>query len=443
MPRVAADTPAPSLRRRLLLVLLLAGVLIALVQVALGYRAAREETDGIFDDQMQQLALAADVALDAGHAAPSFANREQDEDFDFVLQAWDARGLLLHSGRGAALPRPGGDGFGWLHADGTRYRSFVLRRGERVLLVAQDSDARSEVAREISLGLVWPLLAALPPLLLLVALLLAWLLKPVARIEAQLATRRADDLRPIHGERLPRELAGLIGGFNALLARVAEAQAAQQRFVADAAHELRSPLAALRLQVQGLQRARDDSERAADAQRLLAGIDRATRLVEQLLQLARADAGDAAADAWLPLARLLADERQLGEPLWRARNVRIEITDALAFDGVQVPASFALVLRNLLDNAIRHTPPGGAVRVALERSGESRMLVIEDDGPGIPAEARAHLGERFHRLPGSPAGGSGLGLAIVQQVLARSGAVLHFDSAASAGLRVQVPLPER
>jgi two-component system OmpR family sensor kinase len=430
-----------SLRWRLLVLLFGAGVAIALVQGVLGYRVAREETDAIFDDQMQQLALAADAAFEAGHPAPDFAAREQDEDFDFVLQARDSAGrLLLHSGQGTPLPVVATPGFGWIVHAHTRYRTFVLQRPGRSLLVAQEAAARAELAGEISLGLVWPLLAALPPLLLLVGWWLSRLLRPLVRIEAQLAVRAADDLQPITADALPRELGGLVAGFNGLLARVATAQAAQQRFVADAAHELRSPLAALRLQVQGLQRARDADERAADAQRLLDGIDRATRLVEQLLQLARADGGQDGTGHPLPFAQLLADEVRHGEPLWRARQVRIDIDDATA-PTARIPAAFALVLRNLLDNAIRHSPAGGQVRIHAEQRPGGLRLQIEDDGPGVPAAERAGLGERFHRLPGSPTGGSGLGLAIVRQVLERLGGEVQFDAGARGGLRVDVRLP--
>lgn len=223
-----------------------------------------------------------------------------------------------------------------------------------------------------------------------------------------------------------------------------EAFDAQRCFVADAAHELRSPLAALRLQVQGLQRARDEATRELALERLLAGIDRATRLVEQLLLLARqqakASSGEPAQQvAPVDLVRaVLAD----AVALVQQRGIDLGLVQADASQMAGHPDALRILLRSLPDNAIRYTPEGGRVDVSVLLQGNALLLRVDDSGQGIAQADRTRLMDRFYRVQGSPAGGSSLGLAIVQAIAQLHGAALTLSTAPNlGGLQAQLRFP--
>lgn len=232
----------------------------------------------------------------------------------------------------------------------------------------------------------------------------------------------------------------MVRELNSLLERVRQAFEAQQHFVADAAHELRSPLTALKLQIEGLQRAGDEAARTQARSRLAAGVERASHLVEQLLLLARQEAGAGPAQT-VDLEPLL--RRCLAEQVGAAQARGIDL-GLLRADAVQIrgwPDALAVLLRNLLDNAIKYSPEGGKIDVLLLDEGERVRLRVEDSGPGIPPEERERVFDRFYRSAGAQgrASGSGLGLAIVKTIAERHGAQLLLDrSEALDGLRVDL-----
>ena len=247
-------------------------------------------------------------------------------------------------------------------------------------------------------------------------------------------------------EGLPDEIRPLVHELNLLFGRVRQAFDAQKNFVAEAAHELRSPLAALRLQVQGLQRAPDDAVRQLAAQRLLAGIDRATHLVEQLLVLARQQAqpssGDPAAPVSLvPLAaQVVAD----AAPQALARGIDLGLGEAAEGQVRGHAEPLRILLNNLVDNALKYTPEGGKVDVTVRRDAGALVLAVEDSGPGISEADRARVLDRFYRVPGSDVAGSGLGLAIANAIAQLHGTTLALDrSPGLGGLRIALRLPLR
>jgi two-component system OmpR family sensor kinase len=274
-------------------------------------------------------------------------------------------------------------------------------------------------------------------------------LEPVARVRKQLASRQADDLSPVSDAGLPDEVRPLVQELNLLFGRVRTAFDTQQNFVADAAHELRTPLAALKLQVQSLERSdqRTDSQEARRiaVSRLSAGIERATRLVEQLLVLARQEAS-AAPHQPVVLADLA--KRAVADLIGVAQNKQIDLGLQRA-DGGEVEGqleALMILLRNLVDNAIKYTPAGGTVDVSVVReqgaSCSHLEVTVEDSGPGIPAEERERVFDRFYRVPGSEAAGSGLGLAIIKAIAERHGATLTLgESARLGGLAATVRFP--
>jgi two-component system OmpR family sensor kinase len=312
---------------------------------------------------------------------------------------------------------------------------------------------RRALARDAAWQSLLPIALLAPVLALAVWWVVRRSLAPVQRVRRELAARRPQDLAPVPAEGLPDEVRPLVAELNDLLQRVGQAFEAQQHFVADAAHELRSPLAALKLQLVALQRAPDAAAHDAAVQRLSAGIERATRLVEQLLALARQEAQATAATAVAVrsevdlrdiVAQALADQAvaagQHGLDMGLSEDPQLQQAFAVPGDA----QALQTLVRNLLDNALKYVPQGGRVDVGWRSDGQGRALVVEDSGPGIAQGEREQVLRRFVRGPSASqqAGGSGLGLAIVQAIARQHGARLLLDrSPVLGGLRVQVVWP--
>ncbi|WP_436147389.1 ATP-binding protein [Acidovorax sp. LjRoot194] len=437
-----------SLRTRLLIFILAAIVLAGAVQGALAYRGALAEADTLFDYHMQQTALAlrSGLPVDAQGLGPGLD--PEDENHEFIVQVWTNEGLrIFESAVGAALPQIAVLGFTDVQARGGTYRVFSMQTRSQVIQVAQNMAARRGMARALALRTLAPLAFMAPLLVLAVWWGVSRSLAPVERVRRQLAQRQADDLSPVSDAQLPDEVQPLVSELNLLFERVQRAFDAQQHFVADAAHELRSPLAALRLQLQGLQRAGDDAARAAAIERLSSGIDRATRLVEQLLTLARQEAGAAAPGAHTePVDLQAAAQLALADvaPAAQARSIDLGLLDS---DASSVPGNaeaLRMLARNLLDNAVKYTPAGGRVDLQIRRAADGQIveLTVEDSGPGIAEEHRARVMQRFVRETSDGATGSGLGLAIVQAIAQAHGASVTLDASPRlGGLRVTVRWP--
>lgn len=432
-----------SLRARLLWFLLAAIVLAAGTQAFVAYRAVLDEADDIFDHHMQQMAMSLRAGLPPSSAVGGLGGGE--ENFEFIVQVWTLDGVrIFESAAQAALPQRAVLGFSTVQARGTTYRVFSMATGALVIQVAQDMRARQRMAGTLALRTVGPIVLAAPLLMLVVWLVVSLSLAPVARVRRQVAERQADDLSPLSEADLPEEVRPLVRELNLLFARVRHAFEAQKHFVADAAHELRSPLAALKLQVQGLQRAGDVATRDLAATRLAAGIDRATRLVEQMLALARHEAS--AASGALPgpvrlseVARLAISDTVAAA---QARGIDIGIAhddDTLLVRG-QAEA-LRMLLRNLLENAIKFTPTGGRVDVGITAGAGVAELSVDDSGPGLPESEHARVLDRFYRSADAKAPGSGLGLSIVKSIADLHGAALSLDRSTLGGLRVVVRFP--
>lgn len=414
-------------------------LLLALVQAGVTYRTTRGEAEDLFDAQMQRVAVSLTGSLGAGDAAASLEHGPAAQQ-ELVIQIWRADGVMLYrSPTRQLLPLQAVLGFTTLRIDGALWRVYALQTPVQVVQVAQQIEARQQMASQLALRSVLPMLLLAPLLMLVVWWVVGRALAPVERVRQQVAARRADDLAPLLTQDLPAELRPLIDEMNALLTRLAAAWDTLTHFTADAAHELRSPLAALRLQVQSLQRAPDAATRQLASERLLAGIDRATRVVEQLLALARQE-GSAAAAALGPVDLAALARAGVAEAQPEAQHAGIDLS-VDAPETHLVPGqrdAMAVLLRNLLENALRHTPAGGQVRVAVRAAASgSTELLVEDSGPGIAAEERQRVLDRFYRVPGAPGHGSGLGLAIVHTVARQHGATLELrDAHSGSGLRV-------
>ena len=437
--------PAPSLRARLTGALLLAVLAFAALQAAVTYRTARAETEALFDAQMQRIALSLSGSLGAGALSDDAPAADTPAAREMIIQIWRADGVMLYrSPQGRLLPPQTVIGFSDTVAGGEPYRIYALRTATQVVQVAQQTEARGRMAGQLALRAVLPVALLAPVLMLIVWWVVGRAIGPIERVRRQVAARRPDDLGPLPTAGLPAEVRPLVGEMNGLLTRLSDAWDALTHFTADAAHELRSPLAALRLQAQSLQRAPDDATRAIASERLLAGIDRATRLVEQLLALARQEgAGEGAERVSLDLTALARNALADAEPEAARHAIALTLDAPTAHVVLRADeAALAVLLRNLLGNALRHTPPGGQVRVGVREEASVIDLTVEDSGPGIAPDERARVLDRFYRVPGTPGHGSGLGLAIVRAIAERHGAALTLDASPTlGGLRVMLRWP--
>jgi len=435
-----------SLRARLLWFLLAAIVLAAGAQALVAYRTVLKEADDIFDYHMQQMALSLRAGLPPSAAVGGIGSGEQN--FEFVVQVWTADGVrIFESAEQAALPQLAVLGFADVRARGTTYRVFSMQTRGLVIQVAQDMAARRNMAGALALRTIAPVALMAPLLMLVVWWVVSRSLAPVARVRKQVASRQADDLSAVSEEDLPDEVRPLVQELNLLFDRVRQAFDAQKHFVADAAHELRSPLAALKLQVQGLQRAPDGAARELAVSRLVAGIDRATRLVEQMLALARHEASMAAGARPQPVDLAEVARLAISDAVAAAQARRIDIgishADAEAVVNGQ-PEALRMLLRNLIDNAVKYTPEEGRVDVGIATIGSAVELSVDDSGPGLPEEERERVLDRFYRSGEPQAPGSGLGLAIVKSIADLHGARVTLAASPSlGGLRVLVRFPPK
>jgi two-component system OmpR family sensor kinase/two-component system sensor histidine kinase QseC len=274
----------------------------------------------------------------------------------------------------------------------------------------------------------------------------AWIvnrgLLPLRYVTAEVQRRDVRSLRPLGSENLPREIEPLVSELNRLLARLQKAFDDQRAFIGDAAHELRSPLTVLRLQLQLLDRAPDESARSEARGRLGASVERAIHLVEQLLTLARSDpqatAGDfESIDLSAAAAQGITDTHDLAI----ARNIDLSL-DAMPNILVRGDGeALRTLVRNLVDNAVRYTPPGGSVQVRCRRTADGVLLEVSDSGPGIAPADRERVFDRFYRRAAAQESGTGLGLAIVKAIAERHKAAVLLDDAPGGGLHVAVNFP--
>jgi two-component system OmpR family sensor kinase len=429
-----------SLRGRLLWFLLAAITIAAVAQATIAYRTALHDADQIFDYHMQQMALSlrSSTPLSNDEARARQEAESAGGNDDMVVQMWSPDGAqMFHSVSRARLPQRAVLGFSNVRANSTTYRVFSIQTSNQTVQVAQDLAVRRNMAGNLALRTLGPIAVMMPILMLVVWWVVSGSLQPVARVRSQVASRQADDLSPVSDTGLPDEVRPLVQELNLLFGRVRTAFEAQQHFVADAAHELRTPLAALRLQAQSLDRADTPEARQVAVSRLTAGIDRATRLVEQLLILARQEAtaaeGMAAKTRPVDLAdlarRTAAD--LAGVAAAKGVDLGLQQADPASIDGQ--PDALQILLRNLVDNAVKYTPGGGTVDISVLSGAGTVAVQVEDSGPGIPPDERERVFDRFYRVAGSEAAGSGLGLAIIKAIAERHGAVLTLGSSERLG----------
>jgi two-component system sensor histidine kinase QseC len=411
---------------------------------------SRKEIDCLFD---AQLAQSAQVLL--GTTRHELHERMESGDDEIpnsheyeqklAFQIWDKSDLLVKSITAPAkVMASNNEGYSDIIIKGEPWRVITRWdiRHEFMIQVAEPKSARESLARHITLKLLIPTFIALPTIALLIWFGVGAGLKPLQQLRQEVKQRTASRLEPVAMEGVPVEVAPLTQALNDLFYRLQQAFEGERRFTADAAHELRTPLAALKIQAQVALRSIDDSERQVALKNVLRGVDRSTRLVEQLLTLARVDPETIATNYKKVDLQSLATAVILDlEPLAQLKQIKLTLNEGMSLSVLGDDALLTLMLRNLLDNAIRYTPIGGRVAVSL-RNIESVAIEVIDSGPGIPIAEREKVLERFYRISGNGEEGSGLGLSIVRRIAELHGARLILsDNEVCMGLLVSIIWP--
>ncbi len=426
-----------SIRTRLLLALLGMLALVALVLGTVTYRNVLTETRALFDYQLKQMALS---LRDQGEIAPDQAGALTDEQFDFVVQIWTIDGRILYTTRNhTELPSRALLGFADVAVGAQVWRTYSVATPGRVIQVAQPTRIRQRLAADAALRSVLPLGLLAPVMALMAWWLSALTLAPLRRVVAEVRSRDENALQPLPADKLPEDVAPLVGALNALLQRLGQTLDTQRAFLSDAAHELRSPLTALKLQIESLKRAPDDSARLAAIATLADGIDRAVRIVEQLLTLARNEPGaPSPVMERLDLSELVrqAVAETVPYALSRGSEFALYADEPVIVRGDRLALS--VLVRNLADNAVRYSPAGSKVELRVSEKDGSPTLEVDDAGPGIPPSERERVFDRFYRRAAAQEEGTGLGLAIVRSVAASHGARITLSESPLGGLKVEV-----
>lgn len=434
-----------SLKRRLLVLALTTVVVVWIVAAAFTYYDARHEFDEILDAHLAQSAALLVVR------APQDLDEIETEHVPLLhkysrrvaFQVWEeGRVLRLHSANAPAQPLTDREqGFSDSVIDGDHWRVFSTwdDSGKNLIHVAERAEVRDELARGIAGNLLKPLLFSLPLLAVLLWVAVARGLRPLVRLASEVEQRKPDSLAPLDAGAAPREVMPLIERLNRLFVRIDASLQKERRFTADAAHELRTPVAAIKAQAQVARAAVSDAERVHALDNAILGCDRAAHLIDQLLTLARIDTlGDEVTEP-CPLRGIAAEVIAAIAPAALGQGVRLELTEG---DEVVVrgnPVLLRILLRNLIDNAVRHTPPGTSVWINVANEQGLGSLSVSDNGPGIPEPERARVAERFYRPLGTRASGSGLGLSIVKRIAEIHAASLQIaPQDGEKGLRVTV-----
>lgn len=438
-----------SLRTRLLAATLVTVVVVWLAATLASYVQARHELDELLDAH-----LATSAALLVAQASEELEEIELEHLPDLgdahqrlALQVWHEGELGVHSANAPNTPlAPFRQGFANVRASGVGWRVYVTRSREGFWVqVGEPESARRDILHEALTRQAWPMLLALPLLGFGLWVGVGRGLSPLQRIAQAVDARAPLDTAPLPSSDAPDEIRPLLERLNALFARTGESIERERRFIGDASHELRTPVAAIRAQAQVAQGARDADELRRALTGVIAGCDRMAALTEQLLTLSRLEAGVLDIAGGRVRLREVAEDVlvELASEIRRSHaRIALEIPEALHLDGSAV--LLRILLRNLVGNALRHGAEGVSVRIAAVRDDRVTELDIRDDGPGIPASRREAALQRFQRLDAAQGGGSGLGLAIVDRIVHVLGGTLTLgDGLDGRGLGVTLRIPDR
>lgn len=441
----------PSISKRLFFILVLTTSLVWLSAVVWIFLSTRAEVERVLDARLMEagrmvssLIVSQDITADPAQSivadlpAPAHSTYERQ----LSCQIWSLQGTLLGRSDGAPDEELAQhqDGFSQTVIEGETWRVYAITNtelGVRVL-VGDSMQIRDGLVNDVIRGLLLPALLILPVLAILIWFSVRRGLEPLRKIAGDLEAREAADLSPIEDVKTASEIVPVLQSLNRLFARVASLRERERNFTAFAAHELRTPLAGLKTQAQVALASNDGAVRDQALRQIVLGVDRTGRLVRQLLDMSAIEALDQVErrERIQPGAILRSLAEELADP---ARNVTVEIARDLDVLTLEIePELFTLAARNLIENAVNHSPPDSVVRCRSAGKSDGGCIVIEDDGPGIPEDELPRITERFFRGRHKGAIGSGLGLAIVELALGRSGCRLRLYNRECGGLQAVI-----
>ena len=425
----------------------LSGV-IAIVAVAAGifaFVSAYQEAIVSQDEHLRQMALIVNRQYVFAPLADGLLTaQEPDSEFTVAVQEIKraASNEMILTGELAGLPTDLPEGLQTVTAQGESWRVFVktLGSGARVA-VGQQTDVRDEIARDDALRTLIPFIALIPILILLMVYLIRQMFKPIRAMATDIDQRKPDDLTAVSAANVPSEIRPFVAAINQMFSKVELSVAAQRRFVADAAHELRSPLTALSLQAERLAGAEMSTDAHTRLATLRKGIDRNRLLISQLLTLARVQEPGHHQSAPVSVQQIFRQVLEDLMPLAEAKAIDVGVLSEQDYTVMATQTELHTLVKNLVDNAIRHTPAGGRVDLSIQKAQDLTVIGVADTGPGIPEPERDRVFEPFYRILGPDEQGSGLGLSIVKTIALRLHATIQLsftDDRTQTGLHVRV-----
>lgn len=445
-----------SLRQRLTLLIMTSLLAVWGAMAVFSYRESREEINELFDARLEQgahIILLLDLKR-LQRLAETETNIIDDQDGDednrnqsLPFQVWDAQGqLLLHNASAPHVPFNPELGFKTLKTDDRKWRTLALWNADQSLQVRvfEDAQQRSHWAGGIMRRMLTPLLIALPGLALLIWLSIGRGLQPLLSISKAMAARSANKLDQITLDKVPKEIQTLIASLNDLLQRLTESMDKERRFTADAAHELRTPLAAIKVQAEVALAAQDPAQHDQALHGIIEGINRTTRLSEQLLLLARLDHLAPESQHVLDLAHLAQNcaARYANKALDKNIDLSVNAEPSPTISGD--PVLLDALLGNLIDNAIRYTGSDGRIEITIQTEEGRTQLSVKDNGPGLSEDDKTRVLNRFYRVEGNASTGSGLGLSIVERIAQVHQATLSLETGLDQqGLGIKLIFPAK
>ena len=428
----------------------IAAVIAALALAAgmFSFGMAFQDANELQDDQLRQIAILANSRnLQVSSKEDATIAAQIDPESRVIVQLMPIVGAIPSEplGNTLDLPRNLPDGIQTVNVQDEAWRIFIkpLDNGTRVA-VGQQTSVRDDIAQNSALRTLLPFLILIPMLLILVSALIRQMFKPIKQLAHDLDQRPQQDLREIVDDHVPSEIRPFVVAINGLLSRVAKSMALQRRFLADAAHELRSPLTALSLQAERLATSDLSNQARQRLDALQTGLYRSRQLLDQLLALARAQDSDKGKASQVSVRRIAHQMIEELMPLAQAKNIDLGMVGEKDINLTVPEIDLKTLIKNLLDNAIRYTPCNGKIDLHIRSFMGKSILQIEDSGPGIPDDERERVFDPFYRILGNDEVGSGLGLSIVKTIADRLGAVVtlgYVREQEKAGLRVSVQFP--
>lgn len=416
-----------SLKKQLTVWLLGLLTMVGLLAGGISYWLAREDAGSLLDHQLLLVA----ESIDEGSQLPAMQTKfigenESEQKSGFVIQVWNENQPVRSSRPDFNLPRSPNTGYTDVKMQGEKWRAYTLVYPDRTVQTSQSDQVRRGIATHAALRALLPIAVLLPLTWVFVVIGVNRILKPLAKVTKAATQRDAASLSPLPAEGIPEEVAPLISEINSLLLRIGATIESQRHFLLDAAHELRTPLTALQFQIENLSQSHSQEDMEARITELKSGIQRASHLVAQLLKMARYEAEKITVRTAMDLGEVV--KGCIGDFIPIAENRGIDL-GMIHCESAYVRANaddLRILFHNLLDNAIRYTPERGQIDVSMVVAGQTVVVNIEDNGPGIPEALLPRVFDRFFRVEGTATEGSGVGLAIVHAIAHRESAQIKL-----------------